>query len=654
MQLADHKHKLWREWQANATPAAKASYKAANRATKRSASADFERHWTSQLSSVQHSMHKGDIHPAYKCLNQLSKPKLDVGRTLRDRHSGRVLQSAEERIAEWVSYCSDLFSGSTPISSEVLAQLPPPPPPSDSPYPEPTLDEVVTAIKRLKNNKSPGVCNILPEMLKYGGEDVHLAMHRLILGIWRTEAAPQDFKQDILIPIPKKGDSSLCSNYRTIALQSIAAKAYANVLRARLSEHLGSQVLEQQSGFRPDRSCTDSLFSLRLVCESAWNKHRTLFLCMLDLTKAFDSVDRNMAWQILLSRGVPPKLVALIKDLHTGHSAIIRAELDSCPVPTDTGFKQGCVLAPDLFTLTLDTVVRQLLPELQKLGVTIVYKFDGQLMHSRNPTHEELMWILLYADDISLVCDDIDNLRKAVALMDATFLQWGLTISTKKTKVLVVGRDAEVHKSNASITIRGDVLEVVSEFKYLGSIFTSDGTLDAEIAHRIASASSAFARLRRAKVWSSKALSLSTKVQFFQSIVMSVLLYGGETWTVLDRHLGPLSVFQMNCLRHICGISRLAHVPNVEILSKCKTFSVESQLRSKRLRWYGHVCRMSDTRLPKKVLHGQVQGRGAVGRPRKIWNDVLLFDTHSLNIRRPYTDAQNRSAWKAKTVIART
>lgn len=72
------------------------------------------------------------------------------------------------------------------------------------------------------------LCCLL-EMLKEGGEDVHLALHRLFLGIWRTEAAPKHFKQDILIPIAKKGDSSLCANYRTIALQSIAAKAYANV-----------------------------------------------------------------------------------------------------------------------------------------------------------------------------------------------------------------------------------------------------------------------------------------------------------------------------------------------------------------------------------------------------------------------------------------
>ena len=84
-------------------------------------------------------------------------------------------------------------------------------------------------------------------------------------------------------------------------------------------------------------------------------------------------------------------------------------------------------------------------------------------------------------------------------------MQWGLTISTKKTKVVVVGRDAAEQSPNAVITIRGEVLEVVSHYKYLGSMFTSDGMLDTEILHRVASASSAFARLHQAKVWSTKA-----------------------------------------------------------------------------------------------------------------------------------------------------
>ena len=66
-------------------------------------------------------------------------------------------------------------------------------------------------------------------------------------------------------------------------------------------------------------AAADALFSLRLLCESAWNKQQTLFFCMLDLTKAFGSVNRDMAWHVLLSRGVPQKLVTLIKDLRSDH-----------------------------------------------------------------------------------------------------------------------------------------------------------------------------------------------------------------------------------------------------------------------------------------------------------------------------------------------
>ena len=98
------------------------------------------------------------------------------------------------------------------------------------------------------------------------------------------------------------------------------------------------------------------------------------------------------------------------------------------------------MLAPPLFNVCLDAVIRLLLPQLQRLGVTICYKIDGHLIHCKKPTEEVLMWILIYADDISLACDTAEKLRVAVTTMDATFLRWGLTISTKKTKVLVVGK----------------------------------------------------------------------------------------------------------------------------------------------------------------------------------------------------------------------
>ena len=75
---------------------------------------------------------------------------------------------------------------------------------------------------------------------------------------------------------------------------------------------------------------------------------------------------------------------------------------------------------------------------------------------------------------------------------------------------------------------------------------------------------------------------------------------------------------------------------------------------SKRLRWYGHVCRMLDSRLPKLMLFCQVTGSNPPGRPRKIWNDIVVSDFQQLNIKRPYRDAQNKSAWRDRTWATHT
>ncbi|DBA66319.1 TPA: hypothetical protein ACH3X2_14336 [Trebouxia sp. C0005] len=231
--------------------------------------------------------------------------------------------------------------------------------------------------------------------------------------------------------------------------------------------------------------------------------------------------------------------------------------------------------------------------------------------------------------------------------MDATFLRWGLTVSTEKTKVLVVGRNAAAQAAESVITLRGNQLEVVSQFKYLGSVFTSDCTLDAKMTHRVTAANSAFQQLRRVNIWSSRALTLSVKMQFFQCIVMSVLLYSGEKWTVVKQHISPLAVSQMNCLRRICGISLRDHVPNVDILNRCNTLSVESQLQGKRLGWLGHVFRMPEDRLPNSFCLVKSKGfvhLAALGLVSMILPCVTVKTVESVDpVEMPNTDCYGKT-----------
>ena len=101
----------------------------------------------------------------------------------------------------------------------------------------------------------------------------------------------------------------------------------------------------------------------------------------------------------------------------------------------------------------------------------------------------------------------------------------------------------------------------------------------------------------------------------------------------------------MNCLQRICGISLQGHVPNVVILNRCNTLSVESQLQGKRLRWLGHVFRMPNDRLPKKLLFGKVKGLRppGLGLVSMMLRCVVVKTVVSIDL--IYRGAQDRLLW---------
>lgn len=104
----------------------------------------------------------------------------------------------------------------------------------------------------------------------------------------------------------------------------------------------------------------------------------------------------------------------------------------------------------------------------------------------------------MYADDVAVITDDADTLRVAVELLHSTFSERGLIVGTAKTKLLIVGRDADAQAADLNIALREDRLEAaaVSKFKYTGSVITADNTFDAEVSHRIASAGDAGHQLK--------------------------------------------------------------------------------------------------------------------------------------------------------------
>ena len=222
-------------------------------------------------------------------------------------------------------------------------------------------------------------------------QTLHSKLHELFLCCWEQGKLPQDLRDAVIITLYKnKGVNSDCSNYRDITLLSIPGKILARVLPNRLVPSIAADhIPESQCGFRAKRSTTDMVFSLRQLQEKCREQNKGLYITFVDLTKAFDTVSRKGLWLIMKRLGCPQKFLTMVIQLHEDQHGQIRLNNDlSKPFPITNGVKQGCVLAPTLFSIFFSMMLKQATDDLEDEDfVYIRYRLDGSLFNlRRKPT----------------------------------------------------------------------------------------------------------------------------------------------------------------------------------------------------------------------------------------------------------------------------
>ena len=114
--------------------------------------------------------------------------------------------------------------------------------------------------------------------------------------------------------------------------------------------------------------------------------------------------------------------------------------------------------------------------------------------------------------------------------------------------------------------MNGQQLEEVDAFKYLGSTLTKNGRSSTEIKTRIGAATSAMAKLN--KIWRSKDISFPTKLKLYKALVVSILLYGCESWTMTAETSRRVQTFETKCFRRLLNIPWQAHETNTYVLDQ--------------------------------------------------------------------------------------
>jgi hypothetical protein len=171
-----------------------------------------------------------------------------------------------------------------------------------------------------------------------------------------------------------------------------------------------------------------------------------------------------------------------------------------------------------------------------------------------------------------------------------------MRISQAKTKLVAFGGPA----AWSPIFVDGSLLEVVDAYKYLGSWYSGDCTLDKELSVRIGQATSAAIRLQN--IWRSSSIGLATKVKFYKGLVLTILLHGAESWPLTGAQAAKLESFHHRWLRTILRVKWWQRIRNEEILQRAKIYSIGDRMRQVRMLWLGHVIRMGSNRLPSGVV----------------------------------------------------
>ena len=194
-------------------------------------------------------------------------------------------------------------------------------------------------------------------------------------------------------------------------------------------------------------------------------------------------------------------------------------------ISVSSGVKQGCVLAPTLFNIYFDSVIRLVITDHQPdVGVCLSYLLDADLVGNRKKlTSEVSVSDLEYADDMAFISDSYESLSSLLKSLDSSCHHMELTINYKKTKLLADLPGADAHSpSPISLHPDCDPIEMVPSFQYLGSYLSNNCSMDVEISTRITKASQSHGSLNRI-LWHQRKIKSSTKLNIFVSVVLSTL-----------------------------------------------------------------------------------------------------------------------------------
>ena len=442
-----------------------------------------------------------------------------------------------------------------------------------------TLDEVLFAIRKLKNNKASGQDGLIGEFFKHLSDTAMTFLVKLFNNLFDKVIYPDNWTESIILPLFKKGDVNNTHNYRGISLSDVISKMYSSIINKRLTEwvRVCNITGEMQAGFKKDYSTIDHIFTLMAAIQKQFANDRKLYVAFIDFEKAFDSISRHLLWPILKKNGIKGKLYRCILSMYHDVKAKIRSGSKISDVVKCTkGVKQGDSLSPVLFSLFINDLALEITRG-GRHGVT----FD--LVE---------IFLLLFADDIVLVSETPIGLQTQLNNLYLATCNLELKVNMDKSNIIVFRKGGYLGARERWL-YNSVQMPVVNAYKYLGLYFTTKLSFNYSCQDLISRAKRVVLSIF-SLMYKFETRPTDVFLKLFDAQVQPIVNYGAEIWGLqVEKETESLHLFAMKKFLHVDQ-----KTPNDLVYGELGRYPIYINSYVKCIRYWLKLVRMDGYRLP--------------------------------------------------------
>ena len=406
--------------------------------------------------------------------------------------------------------------------------------------------DTIKAVSMLPNWKAPGNDGLNGYVIKAALPALAKPLTQLINLSLSQSVFPSVFKFTIVSPIPKTAAATTPDHqHRPLALLSLLSKVIERVAYLQLYPFISPLLSICQHGFQLGRSTVTALLNITEKIYNSMDHHKLSLLILMDLSKAFDSLQHDILLHKLRLIGLSNHVLSWMKSYLDDRTQVIKVgNIYSDKIILTCGVPQGSILGPLLFLVYVND-----LPNVIKYGNVGQFADDTQLLYNYKPKSFRSL-----SEIEKKISDDLTAIT-------SWFQSNSLLLNSKKTKIMAIAHKKVRDTQLPTISVKGEPLEYVHEARNLGILFDENMTFKNHVKQIIKTATYRLRALAKQRTFIPQELF----IQIVESKVLQPSIYALEVWSSCNKtEIKKVQVSIQNwCAKLVVGRRKFEKMDNL-------------------------------------------------------------------------------------------